>query len=82
MNNIVDVTVYRFIESKKMKKQMMWQKVKECYELVQVPFAQKDINHAHRIGMEYTKKNPGKKVKFMESAKTILRCQTEKCQRW
>ena len=53
---------------------MMWQKVKECYELVQVPFAQKDINHAHRIGMEYTKKNPGKKVKFMESAKTILRC--------
>ena len=28
-----------------------------------MPFAQEDINRAHRIGMEYTEKNSGKKVK-------------------
>ena len=38
-------------------------KVKECYESVQLPFAQGDINRSHRIGMEYTEKNSGKKVK-------------------
>ena len=41
----------------------MWQKVKECYASVQVPFAQEDINRAHRIRMEYTEKNSGKEVK-------------------
>ena len=41
----------------------MWQKVKECYELVQVPFAQEDIDCAHRTGMEYMEKNSGKKAK-------------------
>ena len=41
----------------------MWQKVKECYESVQVPFAQKDVNCTHRIGMEYAEKNSAKKVK-------------------
>ena len=41
----------------------MWQKVKECYELVQVPFSQEDIDRAYRIGMEYTEKDSGKKVK-------------------
>ena len=30
---------------------------------MQVPFAQEDINRAHRIGMEYTEKNSGKKIK-------------------
>ena len=28
-----------------------------------MPFAQEDINRAHRIGTEYTEKNSGKKVK-------------------
>ena len=41
----------------------VWQKVKECYELVQVPFAQEDIDCAHRTGMGYMGKNSGKKVK-------------------
>ena len=41
----------------------MWKKVKECYESVQVPFAHEDIDRAHRIGMEYTEKTSGKKVK-------------------
>ena len=67
MNNIVDVTVYGFMElilkKKKEKIDDEWQKVKECYESVQVPFAQEDITHAHRIGMEYTEKNSGKEVK-------------------
>ena len=43
----------------------MWQKVKECYESVQVPYAQEDIDRAHTIGMEYTEKNSGKKVKYI-----------------
>ena len=51
-------------ESKKNeKKDDVWQKAKECYKSVQVPFAQEDINRADRIGMEYTEKNSGKKVK-------------------
>ena len=41
----------------------MWKKVKDCYESVQVPFAQEDIDRAHRNGKEYTEKNSGKKVK-------------------
>ena len=42
------------IGSKKKMKKIgdVWQKVKECYESVQVPFAQEDIDHVHRIGME------------------------------
>ena len=28
-----------------------------------MPFAQEDIDRAHRIGMEYTEKNSGKEVK-------------------
>ena len=36
---------------------------KECYESVKVPFAQEDNDRAHRIGMEYTEKNSGEKVK-------------------
>ena len=67
MNNIVDVTVYGFMESnlkkKKEKIDNVQQKVKECYESVQLPFAQEDIDRAHRIGMEYTEKNSGKKLK-------------------
>ena len=31
--------------------------------MVQVPFAHEDIDCPHRIGMEYTEKNPGTKVK-------------------
>ena len=51
-------------ESKKNeKKDDVWQKAKECYKSVQVPFVQEDINCADRIGMEYTEKNSGKKVK-------------------
>ena len=45
----------------------MWQKVQECYVSIQVPFAKKDIDRAHKTGMKYTKKNSGKKsiiVKF------------------
>ena len=41
----------------------VWQKVKECCESVQVPFTQEDIDRAHRIGMEYTDENSGKRVK-------------------
>ena len=66
MNNIVDVTVYGFMELnlKKMKKiDDVWQKVKKCYELLQVPCAQEGIDRAHRIGMEHTEKNSGKEVK-------------------
>ena len=52
------------IESKKNEKiDDLRQKVKECYESVQVPFAQEDIDRAHRIGMEYAEKNSGKEVK-------------------
>ena len=43
----------------------VWKKVKDCYESVQVPFAQEDIDRAHRIGTEYKEKNLGKKVKSM-----------------
>ena len=35
------------IESKKIDD--VWQKVKECYQTVQVPFAQEDIDRAHKI---------------------------------
>ena len=53
---------------KKEKVDNVWQKVKECYESVQLPFTQEDVDDAHRIGMEYTEKNSGKKnfliVKF------------------
>ena len=38
---------------------VVWEKVKECYNSVQVPLAQEDIDPAHRIGMEYTEKNSG-----------------------
>ena len=41
----------------------MSQKVKECYESVQVSFAQEDIDRAHRMGMEYMEKNSEKEVK-------------------
>ena len=51
------------IESTKNEKIDVWKKVKECYESVQVPFAHEDIDRAHRIGMEYTEKTSGKKVK-------------------
>ena len=44
----------------------MWQKVKECYESVQVPFAQEDIDRAHRIEIEYTEKILGKEVKSIK----------------
>ena len=66
MNNILDVTVCRFMESnlkKKEKIDYVWQKVKQYYELVQVAFDLEDIDSAHRIGMEYTEKNSVKKVK-------------------
>ena len=66
MNNIVDVTAYGFMESNLKKNEKIddvWQKVKECYESVQEPFAQEDIDRAHRIETEYTEKNSGKKVK-------------------
>ena len=66
MNNIVDVTVYGFMElnlKKNEKIDDLRQKVKERYESVQVPFAQEDIDRAHRIGMEYAEKNSGKEVK-------------------
>ena len=66
MNNIVDVTVYGFMElnlKENEKIDDVWQKVKERYESVQVPFSHKDINRAHRVGMEYTEKNSGKKAK-------------------
>ena len=41
----------------------MWQKVKQCYESAQVRIAQEDFDRAHRIGMESTEKNSGKKIK-------------------
>ena len=40
------------IESKKNEKiDDVWQKVTDCYEPVQVSFAQEDIDCAHRIGL-------------------------------
>ena len=66
MNNIVDVTVYESMELNLKKNEKIgdvWQKVKESYESVQVPFAQEDVDRAYRIGMEYPEKNSGKKVK-------------------
>ena len=66
MNNTVDVTIYGFMELNLKKNEKIddaWRKVKECYESVQVPFAQEDIDCAHGIGMEYTEKNSGKEVK-------------------
>ena len=66
MNNIVDVTVYESMEVNLKKNEKIgdvWQKVKESYESVQVPFAQEDVDRAYRIGMEYPEKNSGKKVK-------------------
>ena len=52
------------IESKKNEKiDDVSQKVKECYESVQVSFAQEDIDRAHRMGMEYMEKNSEKEVK-------------------
>ena len=65
MNNTVDVTVDGFMELnlKNEKLDDVLQKVKEYYEPVQVPFSQEDVDRAHRIGMEYTEKNSGKKLK-------------------
>ena len=37
------------------------QKLNKCYETVQMPFVQEDIDRAQRIEMEYTEKNSGKK---------------------
>ena len=39
------------------------EKVKECYEALEIPFNEADIDGAHRIGKEYSDKTPGKKVK-------------------
>ena len=58
MNNIVDVTFYQFAEMNLQKNEIkkiddVWQKVKECYQSVQVPFAQEDTDHDKGIGMKY-----------------------------
>ena len=93
MNSIVDLTVYRFMELNLKKKNekidYVWQKVKECYKSVQVPFAQEDIDRAHRIGMEYTEKNSGKEVKSLivkfkswRARKQFYDARPEKFQRW
>ena len=64
MNSIVNCLRIHGIEFEKNEKiDDVWQKVKECYKSVQVPFTQEDIDRAHRIEMEYTEKNSGKKVK-------------------
>ena len=79
------------IESKKKNEKIdyVWQKVKECYKSVQVPFAQEDIDRAHRIGMEYTEKNSGKEVKSLivkfkswRARKQFYDARPEKFQRW
>ena len=57
MNNIADVTAYGFMELNLRKNEKIddvFQKVKES---VRVLLAQQDIDHAHRIGLEYTDKN-------------------------
>ena len=39
------------------------EKVKECYEALEIPFNEANIDRAHRIGKEYSDKTTGKKVK-------------------
>ena len=55
--------------------------VKECYEEMNLPFQDENIDRVHRIGKTYTDKNAGKKVKsiivksnpsFLEILPTIL----------
>ena len=54
-----------------------------------MPFAQEDIDRAHRIGMEYTEKNSGKEVKSLivkfkswRARKQFYDARPEKFQRW
>ena len=39
------------------------EKIKECYEALEIPFSEANIDRAHRIGKEYSDKTTGKKVK-------------------
>ena len=39
------------------------EKVKECYEALEIPFNKANIDRAHRTGKEYSDKTTGKKVK-------------------
>ena len=39
------------------------EKVMECYEALEIPFNEANIDRAHRIGREYSDKTTGKKVK-------------------
>ena len=39
------------------------EKIKECYEALEIPFNEANIDRVHRIGKEYSDKTTGKKVK-------------------
>ena len=71
MKNVVNVTVYGFMELnlKKWKKNKnktdMLKKAKETYKSAQVPFLSEDIDYTHRSGMEYMEKNSTKKLKYI-----------------
>ena len=39
------------------------QRVKECYEEMNLPFQNENVDRVHRIGRTYSDKNTGKKVK-------------------
>ena len=56
---------YEFTELNLEKWKNRWrlQIIKKCYKSLQVLFVEENIDCAHRIGMEYTEKNSGKKVK-------------------
>ena len=39
------------------------EKIRECYNALELPFNEEVINHAHKVGKEYTDKILKKKVK-------------------
>ena len=56
MSNIVHVTVYKFMKlnlKKDKKLDDVLQKVRKCYESVQVPFLENNIDRVDRIEMKY-----------------------------
>ena len=68
MNNVADVVALGFMECMKEIKDDernddVMQMVKECYEEMNVPFLDENIDRAHRSGKIYLDKNTGKKVK-------------------
>ena len=63
MSNIVHVTVYGFMKLNLKKDKKLdddLQKVRKCYESVQMPFLENNIDRVDRIEVKYIQKNLGK----------------------